>query len=95
MGRRKVLKIKMFLTFFMINYISLTFSATIQKVLLISLDGFRWDFQNKTDTPNLDWIIKHGVTSNYVQNVFPYDNITKSCFHSYRIVSRASWNDIK
>ncbi|XP_065662071.1 ectonucleotide pyrophosphatase/phosphodiesterase family member 5 [Hydra vulgaris] len=42
-----------------------------QKLLLVSLDGFRWDFQKKGYTPNLDWIVKHGVTVDYVVNVFP------------------------
>lgn len=43
-----------------------------QKVLLISLDGFRWNFREKTETPNLDKIVnKHGVSVEYVLNVFP------------------------
>ena len=42
-----------------------------QKVLLISLDGFRWDFRNKTSTPILDEIVKNGVSTEFVINVFP------------------------
>ena len=42
-----------------------------QKLLLISLDGFRWDFQRKGYTPNINWIVKHGVSAEHVINVFP------------------------
>ncbi|XP_057291741.1 bis(5'-adenosyl)-triphosphatase ENPP4-like [Hydractinia symbiolongicarpus] len=43
-----------------------------QKILLVSLDGFRWNFREKTETPNLDKIVnKHGVSVEYVLNVFP------------------------
>lgn len=40
-------------------------------VILICLDGFRWDYMSKTDTPNLDFIAKTGVQAPYVKNVFP------------------------
>lgn len=43
----------------------------IQKVLLISIDGFRYDYRNRTTTPVLDEIVKRGVSSDYVKNVFP------------------------
>ena len=39
-------------------------------VLLISFDGFRWDYQSKTDTPNLDYFEKTGVKAKSVQTVF-------------------------
>ena len=42
-----------------------------QKVLLVALDGFRWDFLNKTKAPNLHNIVKTGVSVEYVLNVFP------------------------
>lgn len=42
-----------------------------QTVLLISLDGFRWDFANKADTPNMDFLAETGVTVPYVRSVFP------------------------
>ncbi|XP_066920630.1 bis(5'-adenosyl)-triphosphatase ENPP4-like [Clytia hemisphaerica] len=42
-----------------------------QKVLLVSIDGFRWDLHKITDTPNIDRVIKNGVTVDHVLNVFP------------------------
>lgn len=40
-------------------------------VILLSLDGFRWDYMSKADTPNMDFIAKSGVKAPFVKNVFP------------------------
>lgn len=40
------------------------------KVLLVSMDGFRHDYLNKTHTPNFDAMISSGVTMPYVNNSF-------------------------
>lgn len=45
-----------------------------QKVLLISFDGFRWDYDRDVDTPNLDQMAKDGVKAQYVTP--PYLTIT-------------------
>eukprot|EP00112_Aurelia_sp_Birch-Aquarium-sp1_P022676 Seg6486.2 transcript_id=Seg6486.2/GoldUCD/mRNA.D3Y31 product="Bis 5'-adenosyl-triphosphatase enpp4" protein_id=Seg6486.2/GoldUCD/D3Y31 len=44
-----------------------------QRVILISIDGFRWDYKNCTEykMENLNKLIKNGVTVDYVKNVFP------------------------
>lgn len=44
-----------------------------KKVLLIGLDGWRWDFvqKNREKLPNIVSLESHGVRANYVQNVFP------------------------
>lgn len=42
-----------------------------QPLILISLDGFRWDFASKAHTPYLDFLKKTGVTVPYVRSVFP------------------------
>ncbi|XP_002157336.3 bis(5'-adenosyl)-triphosphatase ENPP4 [Hydra vulgaris] len=42
-----------------------------QKILLISIDGLRWNYLNKAHTPNLKRIIKEGVSVDFVLNVFP------------------------
>ena len=42
-----------------------------QKVLLISIDGFRWDYRSKASTPHLNKIVKEGVSAEFVLNVFP------------------------
>ncbi|CAG5117815.1 unnamed protein product [Candidula unifasciata] len=40
-------------------------------LLLISFDGFRWDYLSRTDTPNFDRIIKNGVTAKQgIKSVF-------------------------
>ncbi len=40
-------------------------------VILISLDGFRWDYQEKTDTPNFDFLTESGVRTKSLIPVFP------------------------
>ncbi|CAJ1075561.1 ectonucleotide pyrophosphatase/phosphodiesterase family member 7-like [Xyrichtys novacula] len=47
---------------------------TRQKVLLISFDGFRWDYDRDVDTPNLDKMARDGVKALYVTP--PYLTIT-------------------
>ncbi|XP_071031791.1 ectonucleotide pyrophosphatase/phosphodiesterase family member 7-like [Oncorhynchus clarkii lewisi] len=44
------------------------------KVLLVSFDGFRWDYDRDVDTPNLDTMAKDGVKARYVTP--PYLTIT-------------------
>ncbi|XP_051522901.1 ectonucleotide pyrophosphatase/phosphodiesterase family member 7-like [Myxocyprinus asiaticus] len=44
------------------------------KLLLISFDGFRWDYDRDVDTPNLDKMAKEGVKAAYVTP--PYLTIT-------------------
>ena len=52
-------------------------------VILLSLDGFRWDYMAKADTPNMDFIAKTGVQAPFVKNVFP----TVSMPNLYTIVT--------
>lgn len=40
-------------------------------VVMLSLDGFRWDYQDKTETPNLDFITKNGVKADGLKPTFP------------------------
>lgn len=35
-------------------------------MLLISFDGFRWDYDQDADTPNLDELVKVGVKAKYI-----------------------------
>lgn len=39
---------------------------TNNKLLLISFDGFRWDYDQDVDTPNLDKLVKEGVKAKYI-----------------------------
>ena len=52
-------------------------------VLLISLDGFRWDYLEKADTPNLDRLVSTGVKARALIPVFP----TKTFPNHYTIVT--------
>ncbi|MEQ2310831.1 Ectonucleotide pyrophosphatase/phosphodiesterase member 7 [Ameca splendens] len=45
-----------------------------QKLLLISFDGFRWDYDHDVDTPNLDQMAIDGVKAHYVTP--PYITVT-------------------
>ena len=40
------------------------------KLLLISFDGFRWDYDRDVDTPNLDQMALDGVKATYVTPPF-------------------------
>jgi len=40
-------------------------------LILISIDGFRWDYQDLYETPTLDWIAENGVRADALIPVFP------------------------
>ncbi len=42
-----------------------------QYVVMLSLDGFRWDYAEMTNTPNLDYLAQNGVKADYLQPCFP------------------------
>ncbi|KAI4878930.1 hypothetical protein NFI96_017666, partial [Prochilodus magdalenae] len=45
-------------------------SRVRNKLLLISFDGFRWDYDRDVDTPNLDKMAEEGVKATYVTPPF-------------------------
>ncbi len=45
--------------------------TTKKYVLLISMDGFRWDYTGKANTPNFDKIAQKGVRAEAMQASFP------------------------
>ncbi|KAG9464940.1 hypothetical protein GDO78_019161, partial [Eleutherodactylus coqui] len=47
------------------------------KLLLVSFDGFRWDYDQDVDTPNLDNLSKDGVKAKYMTPAFV--TITSPC----------------
>ncbi len=55
----------------------------VYPVLLISLDGFRWDYPEKTDTPNFHRLIQKGVRAKRMLPVFP----SKTFSNHYSIVT--------
>ena len=52
-------------------------------IILISLDGFRWDYPEKAKTPNLDFLINSGVRAKSLIPCFP----TKTFPNHYTIVT--------
>jgi len=40
-------------------------------VIMLSLDGFRWDYPNNIPTPNLDYIANHGVKAQSLKASYP------------------------
>lgn len=41
-------------------------AAARNKLLLISFDGFRWDYDQDVDTPHLDQLLEDGVKAKYI-----------------------------
>lgn len=75
---------KKFLTFLFL--VCLTTMAQVQKkpyVVLVSLDGFRWDYPDYFHTPNLDKIKKGGVKAKSMQPSYP----TKTFPNHYSIAT--------
>jgi alkaline phosphatase D len=54
-----------------------------QYVIILSMDGFRWDYADHTSTPNLDRIAKQGVKAVYLNPSFP----TKTFPNHYTIAT--------
>ncbi len=52
-------------------------------IILVSFDGFRWDYLEKTDTPNLDRLVADGVKADALIPSFP----TKTFPNHYTIVT--------
>lgn len=47
------------------------YSQNIPYTILISFDGFRWDYTSRGLTPNFDYIEKHGVKALSLKSSFP------------------------
>ncbi len=61
----------------------ITFSQSSNYVILISFDGFRWDYPNRGITPNLDFIKENGVHAISLKPCFP----SKTFPNHYSIVT--------
>lgn len=53
------------------------------KLLLLSFDGFRWDYVNRVPTPNFDAVMAEGVKVERVENAY----ITKTFPNHYSLVT--------
>ncbi|XP_017360613.1 ectonucleotide pyrophosphatase/phosphodiesterase family member 5 [Cebus imitator] len=78
---------KFFLVSFTLAALSLSSTFSLQpdqqKVLLVSFDGFRWDYLYKVPTPHFYYVMKYGVHVKQVTNVF----ITKTYPNHYTLVT--------
>ena len=91
MFKRHISKIKPIVLFlFLVNVLfacshKKTNESDFEKptILLISFDAFRWDYPEKADTPNLDFLIKTGVRAKSLIPCFP----TKTFPNHYSIVT--------
>lgn len=45
-------------------------TAGVHKLLLISFDGFRWNYDEDVDTPHMDYLVKEGVKAKYITPPF-------------------------
>ena len=54
--------------------------STRNKLLLISFDGFRWDYDRDVETPELDKMAQDGVKAQYVTP--PFLTITSPALHN-------------
>jgi predicted AlkP superfamily pyrophosphatase or phosphodiesterase len=48
-----------------------TIPASQQYVVMLSMDGFRWDYASRVETPWLDFIATNGVNAEYSKPAFP------------------------
>ncbi|XP_013379790.1 ectonucleotide pyrophosphatase/phosphodiesterase family member 5-like [Lingula anatina] len=55
----------------------------IPRLLIVSYDGFRWNYLTRTPTPNFDYLIEKGVKAEWIKNAFP----TKTFPNHYTIVT--------
>lgn len=73
------MKIRTFLFLLLIG--AMSFACTSQKqsslhtteqyVVMLSMDGWRWDYASRVETPNLDYIATMGVMAEYSKPAFP------------------------
>ena len=96
----------LFSKFFVSILISMSFFVNTSgkdTVILVSFDGFRWDYldMNRTNTENFDSIIQEGVRAEYVQNVFPtvtfpnhYTILTGQYAESHGIISNSMYDPV-
>ncbi|XP_022798371.1 bis(5'-adenosyl)-triphosphatase enpp4-like [Stylophora pistillata] len=95
------LKIFFFISCF--HWFNCVYSMRKDTVILVSFDGFRWDYldMHRTATKNFSSIMKQGVRAEYVRNVFPtvtfpnhYTIVTGLYPESHGIISNSFYDAI-
>ncbi|MCW8812145.1 MAG: ectonucleotide pyrophosphatase/phosphodiesterase [Chlorobium sp.] len=62
--------LKLFLIFIFLPLINVS-TQSQPYVILISFDGFRWDYVDRGITPNFDYMREHGTSASSLQSCFP------------------------
>ena len=58
--------------YFLIFFLSFLLSKNSDDyVILVSFDGFRWDYANRVETPNFDFVEKNGIKAKSLKPIFP------------------------
>ena len=58
--------------YYLIFFLSFIFTQTNDDyVILVSFDGFRWDYSDRVSTPNFDFIEQMGVKAQSLKPIFP------------------------
>ena len=60
-------------------------------LLLVSIDGFRWDYMDRHPTPNMDRIAAGGSKAETTATGISNPDFSESLLDSYRPLSRPSW----
>lgn len=68
--RVKLCSVTLFLTLLVVICPPSTSVSKYPLLIVVSFDGFRWDYLNKTDTPNFDKIIANGVKAPCIEARF-------------------------
>ncbi len=73
----------------------------ISTLILISMDGFRWDYVDRTDTPHFDYLIENGVKAEALIPVYPtytFPNhlsiVTGQYPENHGIISNTMWDTV-
>lgn len=78
---------------------SVSHSKVKGPVILVSMDGFRADYWDKVETPNIHELMKHGVVASNLKPVFPsvtfvnhYSIVTGLFAEHHGIVNNSMWD---
>jgi len=70
-------------------------------IILISMDGFRWDYMERTDTPNMDYLASEGILAEAMIPVYPsftfpnHLSIITGCYPvNHGIISNTMWDSV-
>lgn len=75
--------LRLFLIIFLLSILSINAQNSIPYTILVSFDGFRWDYPNRGITPTIRMIAENGVSALSLQPSFP----SKTFPNHYSIVT--------